>query len=312
MPLYSISTEQKLTFLKPSDFSNERQLQRLVESNLQEIFEARFIATEFVVSVDGVQGGRIDTLALDKENSPIIIEYKKNQSDSIINQGLFYLEWLLTHKGDFEIAVQKKLGKDTSVNWENPRVLVVAERFGQYDVYGVRRMKANVELWKYRYFVNEYLLMENIFSPGNFKVEKPTVISVNKDESTEEVVVKISSYDIDYHLNGKSSQIREVVDSLREKILNLKTEDDDFNEVFRKMYIGYNNGKNFCEFHIYNSHIVIWLDIPHADLKDPKGLCKNVVEKGRWGTGITEFKISQLAEINDAIELVRQSLEYNQ
>ena len=51
---------------------------------------------------------RIDSLGIDKNGSPCIIEFKKNQNDNVINQGLSYLRWLLDHKADFEILCQNK------------------------------------------------------------------------------------------------------------------------------------------------------------------------------------------------------------
>jgi len=64
--------EQNLTLIKPTSFINEKELQLLVEANLKEIFNCRFIATEF--STGQLHGGRIDTLALSEENNPVIIE----------------------------------------------------------------------------------------------------------------------------------------------------------------------------------------------------------------------------------------------
>ncbi|MDD3626920.1 MAG: hypothetical protein PHV06_06330, partial [bacterium] len=73
MPLFH-RDKQKLGLIKPKSFLNEKELQNLVESNLKEIFNCRFIASEF--STGPVHGGRIDTLAISEENNPVIIEYK--------------------------------------------------------------------------------------------------------------------------------------------------------------------------------------------------------------------------------------------
>jgi RecB family endonuclease NucS len=50
--------------------------------------------------------GRIDSLGLDENNCPVIIEYKRHANQNVINQGLFYLNWLLDHKGDLEVVVR--------------------------------------------------------------------------------------------------------------------------------------------------------------------------------------------------------------
>ena len=317
MPLFSIK-DQKATFRKPTSFVNERQLQRLIEANLQNFLDANLVASEFMVNVDGVQGGRIDTLAIDKENTPVIIEYKKTQSESVINQALFYLEWLVTHKGDFEIAVQKKLGKDASVNWENPRVIVIAERFSPYDVYGVRRMGANVELWTYRYYDNEFLLFEAAYVPSSTAKPGRTAAKMDGGKDSSEVsgspkeIIEEEkpTYDLNYHLRGKSQNIKEVFDTFRERIFELQSADGELVEVFRKMYIGYKRGKNFCEVHLYQNELVIWLDLPFSDLKDPHKLAVDASGKGHWGTGEVEIRLSNLADVDSVMELVKQAYEY--
>lgn len=52
----------------------------------------------------------MDSIGIDEDNSPVIFEYKLNINPNVINQGLFYLDWLLSHKADFTLLVQEKLG----------------------------------------------------------------------------------------------------------------------------------------------------------------------------------------------------------
>lgn len=50
---------------------------------------------------------RMDTLSIDGEGNPCIVEYKKDQNESVINQSLSYLRWLLDHKDSFEKLYQE-------------------------------------------------------------------------------------------------------------------------------------------------------------------------------------------------------------
>ena len=68
----------------------EKSLQNLFEKNLEALLGVRFLATEF--STGPVHGGRIDTLGIDEDGSPVIIEYKRSTNENVINQGLFYLD----------------------------------------------------------------------------------------------------------------------------------------------------------------------------------------------------------------------------
>lgn len=98
MPFFEIK-EKQLKKVPRINFHYEKELQTLVEKNLEAIFNCRFVATEF--STGSNHAGRIDTLALSEENNPVIIEYKKIESSELINQSLYYLSWIYDHKGDF-------------------------------------------------------------------------------------------------------------------------------------------------------------------------------------------------------------------
>ena len=74
MPLYTCSND-KLTMCNIKLRDKEKSLQRLIEKNLQEVLEMRFIASEYRTT----SGGRIDTLAVDLDGAPVIIEYKRNR-----------------------------------------------------------------------------------------------------------------------------------------------------------------------------------------------------------------------------------------
>ena len=108
MTIFKISGENAFK-IKIAKFRNEKELQTLVEKNLETVFGIRFVYSEYPTT----HGGRMDTLGLDENNSPVIIEYKKAENENIINQGLFYLDWLMDHKGDFQVLVQKKLVRPT-------------------------------------------------------------------------------------------------------------------------------------------------------------------------------------------------------
>lgn len=154
MPLFTVSK----TTLQPvaqSKFPSEKMLQQLVEANLEAVFNCRFVATEHPTGAQ--HAGRIDTLALSEDHNPVIIEYKNVESSDLINQSLFYLSWIHDHKGDFEIAAQRKLGPRTEVDWSDVRVICIAPNYRKYDLHAVRVMGANIELWTYRLFTNGVL-----------------------------------------------------------------------------------------------------------------------------------------------------------
>src|SRR3982750_4797856 len=65
----------------------EKSLQVLFEANLEALLGIRYLTTEHATGP--VHGGRIDTLGLDEDDCPVIIEYKRAVNENVINQGLF-------------------------------------------------------------------------------------------------------------------------------------------------------------------------------------------------------------------------------
>jgi RecB family endonuclease NucS len=87
--------------------SLEKSLQTLFEKNLESLLGVRFLASEF-----HTEGGRMDTLGIDENNTPVVIEYKRSTNENVINQGLFYLHWLVGHRKDFEWLVMERFGSE--------------------------------------------------------------------------------------------------------------------------------------------------------------------------------------------------------
>ena len=87
----------------------EKSLQTAVEKHLEGLVAVRLLGSEY--STGPTHGGRIDTLGIDENGSPVIIEYKRNRNQNVINQGLYYLDWLLDHQGEFELLVTKAYGQ---------------------------------------------------------------------------------------------------------------------------------------------------------------------------------------------------------
>lgn len=89
--LFRIGSES-VQELSGSSVALEKSLQALIEHHLEAFLGVRFLASEY--STGKTHGGRIDTLGMDENHSPVIIEYKRSLNENVINQGLFYLDWL--------------------------------------------------------------------------------------------------------------------------------------------------------------------------------------------------------------------------
>ena len=63
----------------------EREIQSLIEHNMETFFGVRFLASEYTIFLtEGaeVQGGRIDSLGIDENNCPVIFEYKRDANEN--------------------------------------------------------------------------------------------------------------------------------------------------------------------------------------------------------------------------------------
>ena len=142
----------------------ERPLQALIERNMDVLFGVQFVASEH--STGKKHGGRIDSLGLDENGSPVIFEYKRSVNENVINQGLFYLDWLLDHRAEFELLVMKKLGTQAAeqIDWSGPRLICVASDFTRYDEHAIAQINRSIELVRYRDHDGAFLTLDLVAS----------------------------------------------------------------------------------------------------------------------------------------------------
>ena len=244
-PMFKIEGKE-LRQARTIQFSAEKELQKLIEDNLFPVFKINFIASEF--STGERHGGRIDTLGLDENKNPAIIEYKKSEKENIISQGLFYLDWLVDHKGDFEIAARDKLGSDIKINWDSPRLILIAQNFSKYDRHAINRIGGNAELKTYRLYDGNVLFIEDAVMPE--ELEK---------FGKKKIVVKGAKlYKMEDHLQKRSKEVKNLFMELREKILDLGPE---VKEKPLKHYVAYTTTKNFAEVVLQDRGLKIYLEL---------------------------------------------------
>ena len=115
-----------------------------------------------------------------------------------------------------------------------------------------------------------------------------------------------SDFTIDDHPYLSSGPMRDLFNSLRQAVLDL---DPCVNEEFLKQYVAYKAETNFLDVVPQAKRLRLSLNMTFAEISDPKGLCKDVTDLGRWGNGDVEVGLSSLDELPYVIGLVRQALE---
>ena len=154
--------KNKIEEMVSSEVLLEKELQTLIEENMEKFFGIRFLKSEYVIT-----NGRIDSIGIDENNCPVILEYKRSSNENVINQGLFYLDWLLDHKADFKLLVIEQMSKEIAdlIDWSVPCVICIASEFTKYDIHAVNQMQRNIKLVKYRKYDDELILFEHLNTP---------------------------------------------------------------------------------------------------------------------------------------------------
>lgn len=291
----------------------EKPLQTLIEANLDTLLGIRFLATEY--STGKTHAGRIDSLGLDENNSPVILEYKRSMGENVINQGLFYLDWLMDHKAEFKLLVMDKLGKPAAdaIDWTAPRLVCIAADFTKYDGHAVQQIDRNIELIRYRRFGDELLLLE-LASAASANTGKPSSTRLVKPAKTDAVPAaepassKGAGGDRSYAdwLPLLPPHLSELVASLEGYVLSLG---DDVQRKELKLYVAFKRMKNFATVVPQKNRLLLYLHLDPAKVVPMPPNGKDFSLKGHWGTGDLELTLSSQADLDAAKPLILMAYE---
>ena len=275
----------------------EKSLQNLMERNLETLLGVRFLASEY--STGPKHGGRIDTLGLDENGCPVIVEYKRATNENVINQGLFYLDWLLDHRAEFQLLVMEKLGQEAAdeIDWSTPRLLCVAGGFTRYDEHAVQQMDRNIELIRYCRFGDELLLLELVNATSSES-------GADEQKMPDAVYYKT----ITETLEELGGPLLDLYEETRAFLLALG---DDVQEKKLKFYVAFKRIKNFVCLEVYPSKgcVRAYLKVDPENVFLEDGFTRDVRKIGHLGTGDLEITLRSRADLEKARELFQQSYD---
>ncbi len=306
MPLFAV-TKDRLGPVAQTNFSSEKELQRLIETNLEAVFSCRLVAHEFPTGAQ--HSGRIDTLALSEDNNPVIIEYKKVESSDHINQSLFYLSWIHDHRGDFEIATQKALGPKAEVDWSDVRVICLAPNYRRYDLHAVRVMGANLELWTYRLFANGSMYLEEVLQKSEGAAEpalgskNPVMVAAGKKAASTRAT---GTYTFAERIERASKDTRELAIAINDFITGL---DPAIEVAPKKFYVAYKTSQNVVCMEVQKRRLRLYLKLDPRKVEGPKGISRDVSRIGHFGTGNLELTVSNLRDTEAVKPLIEAAYQ---
>ncbi len=270
----------------------EKELQTLIEQNMETFFGVRFLKSEYAIT-----NGRMDSIGIDENNSPVIFEYKRSQNENVINQGLFYLDWLLDHKADFKLLVIDKLGMEAAENidWSVPCVICVARDFTKYDMHAVNQMQRNIKLVSYRRYDNGMFLLEHLNTPT-----VKSIVESGGDENGAKNNTQKS------HLE-KLAAISENMKNLYHSICDfIESLEDDIVSNQLKLYLAYKKVQNMVCVEIYNKQIILFLKLNPETVELENGFTRDMRSIGHYGTGDLQITIKNAADFEKAKPLLER------
>lgn len=283
----------------------EKDLQAHIEQNMDVLLGVRYLASEY--GTGKTHKGRIDSLGLDENGCPVIVEYKRHSNENVINQGLFYLDWLLDHQAEFRWLVMEKIGKDAAedIEWDGTRLICIATDFNRYDEHAVQQINRNIELMRYRYFGDDLLLLELVNaqtasqtnSPSkNTSIAVKSTKSVSRDKTQDERLAEAPATLVEL-FKITCTYIDQLGDEVQRKDL--------------KLYTAFKRIRNFVSIVVQpgrDARLQLYLKLP-GELSEENEFSRNVTTIGHWGTGNLEINVRMPEDWEKARPLIDKAYQ---
>lgn len=291
----------KIQKLELDEFKLEKELQLFVENNLEELLNLEIVKSEF-----SIENYRIDTLAFDKENkSFIIIEYKRGNSYSVIDQGYSYLATVLNNKAELILEYNERKGKSLKrdeIDWSQTKVIFISQNFTKYQKDSLNFKDLPIELYEIKKYDGDIILFTSINKKENG--ESINVIS-KKDITIAKVSKEIKTYTLEDHFKNSNENTVEIFNIYKEKIEEMLPE---IEIEPKKLYIAFKlNRKNLVDFKLQKDMLKIWINAKEGILDDSKKMAKNVAKVGHWGNGDYELTVKSLEGLEYILSLIKDA-----
>lgn len=275
----------KLRKLDENGFKQESELQNIIENNINDMLGIDYINTE--VSVGGL---RIDTVAFDRAtNSFVIVEYKRDKSISVIDQGTAYLAVLKRNQDSFVLEYNKKFKRfleSKDFDWEQSRVILIARTFNTHQRLAADKPDLRIELYEIRRYSGGTILLNPVHKVKKVKGTRKKHPTKKRQEKTE-------------NMEGIHQEIISCMVALNK----------DIQVRPKKKYTAFKLQRNFAWAVLWKNSIDVTFLAPAHKLKDPKKMIEDVTSIGHFGGGNLRMKITDTSEIPYLMNIIKQILE---
>jgi len=303
MPLFEIKNN-KATKISQKEFKNELELHQLIDKNLEELFGIKYIKDEHITD----KHGRIETLGLDESNRPIVIEYKKTKEKGQLVQANRYMTWIKQNPDSFELLARKNIKKiNGEIDFANPRIICFAQEYSIDDK--CLALSLGAELWKYRYYENNTLVISREEEPEQLITTKNKGFTIEKIKREPR-----AAKTIEQHLHGASKELKDLFSRIDIEIRDISSEVERYTT---NTEIIYKTSRNFAYLAIQNKNncLRFQLRTTNDNIIDEKKLTKLIPKTHGYGNITRQLYVSPKSDkysINDIMNLINQSYESTQ
>ncbi len=299
MKLYK-KEKNKIVAIEETSFKLEKELQNLIESNLQEFCNLILVKSEFVIG-----DFRFDTLAYDESsNSFVIIEYKRDKNTSVIDQGLTYLHTMLKYKAECICEINERLNKSykrDDIDWSQSRIIFIAKSFTEFQKQATNFKDLPIELLEVKPYTNGLIAINSL---QNQKKESAKFLT-NKNNTYRDVMNEVKIYTEEQHLLKVPDIIKELYSDFKNAILNL---DDEIEIQAKKVYVSFKKKTNICDIELHKTCLKIYINAKWGTLDDSKKLFQNVSKIGHWGNGDYRANVETTKDLEYIMSVLKQLL----
>ena len=314
MDLYNLK-KNKLQEVKRVPFKLEKEIQKLIEENVENLFSLEFISSEFSVG-----GFRLDSLCFDNQtNSFVVIEYKKGSSYSVIDQGYSYMSIMLNNKSDFILEYIEKTGKPLKkdeVDFSQSRIIFISQSFNSYQKNSVNFKDVPFELWEIKKYSNGTVSLNQHLSSSRESIQK---IEGGKSSLIKDVGKEVKSFDESDHTRKMNKTMLEVWEIFKSKLIEL----EGVEIVPKRLYITPMYGNKSIAFLWFQKNKIV-IELNRGNIKTDGSKSKNyfiiddpkkLTYEGSWTYkngvqgGVYKINLDKNSDIEYVMFLVNQKLK---
>lgn len=303
LKLFRLDADGRDVELRGSTMALEVELQRRIEAGMEAMLGIRFLASEYPTGP--WHRGRIDSLGLDENGTPALIEYKKGADSGVLSQAVSYLSWLDSARHEFEALVKEKLGSEAaeSIDWRNPRMVCIAASFSHHDRVAVRRLHERVDLVRYRVFDGGLLSLLLIESASG----SPSSAPARRQSRQRDVAAGAGVSSIQAPPGTAPARLQDLYAELDEAL----TAWGEVEVAQLRHYIAYRRMVNVASVIFRPKHgaILVYLKIDPDTVELEDGFSRDMRGIGHLGTGDLEVRIASATDLEKAGSLIRRAFE---